>query len=223
MYTNSAREAQTGIPALKFGRQRGRVQTLSRLPGESQISNQKGVQMKNHLYQIGIGVLSCAALAVFANCNVSGSIIPGSASGGGQLSKPDGTRATLTYHGSTCSGTPVGRFNFIDKSAPGFTGGVMADGAITGFGQCNTVGGCPIAAGQPNCPQGGYVFGFDYRNKNPKVAGDGGTGGACVVDNGEGKNAPGPDQGAIGFETGPYANYGTGGTVNGNVQGHLCD
>jgi hypothetical protein len=182
--------------------------------------------MKKQLYQIGIGVLSCTALALFANCNVQGTKIEGSASGGGSLAKLDGSRATFTAHGSSCSGTPVGRFNFIDKSASAtalFPGGVMADGNITAFGQCTEPGGCNVVDGIPKCPEGGYLMRFDYRNKNPKVAGEGGFGGACVVDNGEGKKAPGPDQAGIAFQNGPYANFGAQGTINGNIQGHLCD
>jgi hypothetical protein len=182
--------------------------------------------MKTKFYQFGIGALLCATMLFVANCVVSGTIVEGSASGGGSVSRPDGTRATLTFNGSSCGGTASGRFNFVDKNPEGTlfdATGIMADGEITSFGQCTSVGGCPVATGQPNCPEGGYLLGFNYRNKNPKVPGDGGTGGACVVDNGEGKKASGPDVAAIGFETGPYATYGTSGNVSGNVQAHLCE
>jgi hypothetical protein len=99
----------------------------------------------------------------------------------------------------------------------------MADGTITGFAKCDQEGGCTGQGLPEACPRGGYLLSFEYRNKNPFVPAGGGTGGACVVDSGEGKLAIGPDRAGIGFLDGPYAGYTSKGIVNGNAQGHFCD
>jgi len=184
--------------------------------------------MKNALYQLGLAALSCAALVVFPNCvPTPGVTIAGKATGGGVLVKQEPVadgKAAFGFNGSSCDGTTTGRFNYNDKSQSAVTAygkqGVMANGTITAFSQCVTAGGCNDS-GQ-TCPEGGFLIEFQYRSNNPNWK-DPGTGLVCVVDGGEGINAPAPDQAGITFTSGAYNGYSAKGPVTGNVQGHLCD
>jgi hypothetical protein len=179
------------------------------------------IHMKTRLCQFGLVMLGVASLLTFTGCTPAPGVrIEGKATGGGSLAKSDGTKASFGFNGTSCSGTPTGRFNYIDKNAVGVpSGGVMANATISSIVQCIDPNGCTdndIGI----CPTGAYIIGFDYKSTNAKNPGTG-QGGACLVDGGEGHAAV-TDQGAIGFNSGPYAGYSADGTVNGNIQGHLC-
>lgn len=183
--------------------------------------------MKNRLYQLGAAALSCAAMVVLPNCAPTPSVtIAGKATGGGVLVKQEPVadgKAAFGFNGSSCDGTTKGRFNYNDKSESAVAQfgkqGVMANGTITAFSQCDSDGGCSDS-GQ-TCPQGGYLIEFQYKSNNPNWQ-DPGVGRVCVVDGGEGINAPEPDEAGIAFSTGAYAGYSAKGPVTGNVQGHTC-
>ena len=206
--------------------------------------------MQSKFCKLGIVVLSATMMLGIAGCVPPGGgdpvVIEGQVTGGGGLyQEANGSRSTFTLQASSCGApdiAPSGSFNYIDRTgdAVGLFGknGVMADGSITAVSVCsadspawdpaanNGQGGCTgVGAGQNFCPAGGYLVSFDYRNKNSKYLGGQGTGqgGACVVDNGEGHNATGPDEAGITFISGPFQPYTRVGTFNGNIQGHLCD
>ena len=89
------------------------------------------------------------------------------------------------------------------------------NGEITGIVLCSAP---PDNCG--GCPANSFQAEIEYRSTNPKNRGDG-TAFACVLDNGEGKNAP-PDTARIQVDNGPFGGYSNQGTVQGNIQFHTC-
>lgn len=179
--------------------------------------------MRTRLYPLGILVFSMVAMFVFAGCQPSpGVTILGKGTGGGSLAKEGGGIAHFAFNGDSCNstGTVKGKFNYHDKLLASVDDDVKANGDITSIVQCTDPAGC-FDATFGTCPTNGYIVTFSYNSTNPKNRGSG-TGGACLLDGGEGQAAP-DDQAAVGFDDGPFAGYSAQGTVNGNVQGHLCD
>ena len=92
------------------------------------------------------------------------------------------------------------------------------NGTVVAVTPCN--GSCQLLS----CPDDSFEVEVEYRSTNPRYPGTG-TALACVVDNGEGANAP-ADKAIIkvkdGPQGGPYAGYSNEGPVQGNVQFHTC-
>jgi len=79
--------------------------------------------MQRKLYEFGIFALGAAVLLLFSNCTGGPSlVIPGKVTGGGYVEKLDGSKANFGFNASSCDGPEniTGRFNFHDKTAPGF-------------------------------------------------------------------------------------------------------
>ena len=180
--------------------------------------------MKTRLYQFGFLLLAVAIVLVLPNCNVTGATVVGKVTGGGWIETKGGGKANFGFNGSNCDDPAVasGRFNYHDPGA-GFPGGLKMEGSVLAAKQCTSGIGCTDADNviPGTCPFGGYLVSVGYRSTNPKVPGTG-TAGACVVDNGEGKNGTG-DLLGLGVSTGPYSGYAATGTVHGNIQGHKCN
>lgn len=182
--------------------------------------------MKINLSQLAVSAVVAALPFVLVNCvqiDPTAAVIPGKVTGGGFVQKADGSRANFGFNASSCDGPVSGNFNYHDRTAAGFDGGVKMNGAVIEANQCDEAGGCSLAGagpGDPKCPYEGYGVTVGYKSTNPKVPGTG-TAGACVVDNGEGKNSTG-DLLGLAVDSGPYAGYFLSGTVKGNIQAHAC-
>jgi len=180
--------------------------------------------VKSKVYQLGIVVSSVACVFLFSNCVESGETIPGKVTGGGWVEVGSGAKANFGFTGSSCDdpSNPTGRFNFHDRTAPGYDGGVRMNGTVIDISQCQEgTGDCAqTATVAGECPEGGYLIQVGYRSTNPRLRGTG-TAAACVLDNGEGKKGTG-DLIGLGVESGPYQGYDVQGTIHGNIQAHWC-
>ena len=186
--------------------------------------------MTKRLYQCGIIGVACAFVAVLVACGGGNppppdpsSFIKGEVSGGGWLTTDRG-KANFGFSASNCEdpANPTGTFNFHDKTAPGFVGGVKINGEVVNVGQCTLDAGCkPEEQPDLECPKGGYVVQVTYTSTNPRLPGTG-TAVACLVDNGEGINGTGDLAGLI-VGDGPFEGYQVRGTIKGNIQAHLCE
>jgi len=176
----------------------------------------------NQFYKLGIVVTSVACVFLFANCVKldDGTVIGGRVTGGGWIDVDGGGKANFGFNASGCDDptNPTGRFNYHDMQGPG-QGGVRLNGVILEAYQCDP-GGADCEYNGAICPAGAYLVSFGYTSTNPKQRGDG-TGGACVVDNGEGAGA-GADLISLAINSGPYDLYEISGEVHGNIQAHPC-
>jgi len=166
--------------------------------------------------------------------------LAGFVTGGGWIQSADqvpGDHANFGFNGKQCDypSPPTGHFNFHDKSAPGFDGGVKINGTLADATLCGTATSGPV--GTNACqfcgsltnlvpkgvtPEGVYGLDVNYQSTNPRYPGVGAAV-ACVVDDGEGFNAAASDGAAISITSGPFAHYVNQGPVQGNIQAHTCD
>lgn len=167
---------------------------------------------------------------------LTGCGVPGKVTGGGWIpsSGDDSKKANFGFNGNSCDGLANGHFNFHDKYADGFKGGVKMNGEVMEAYEC--VG--DILIDNPGCYVGTfpdaldftcYALGFpyyeirvEYRSTNPRHRGEG-MAIACIRDNGEGANATSSDEAYISVLSGPYVDYKNSGPVQGNIQSHPCD
>ncbi len=185
--------------------------------------------MRIRLYQLGIVSLSVVALLLFTNCpGQTGTALAGKVTGGGTVAT-DGGKANFAFVASSCDGLEnvMGRFNFNDKSATQYDGGVMMKGAVEQVGLCDPEGPACSVTDIPGetCPAGSYMIQVMYRNKNPKLKDEPDQTGdvvLCVEDTGEGTEPHGRLVKMI-VGDGPYDGYELEDkTVQGNIQAHAC-
>ena len=160
-------------------------------------------------------IFGAAALMMTMGCEV-----PGKVTGGGFMDGAAGGRANLGFNADQCdeSVAASGHVNFHDKSV-----GVKANGGILDAGFCSGTdfvennGLIEICS---FCFAGEYEIFFDYTSTNPGVSG-GGTGLACLRDDGEGGGDL--DNAFVYLYSGVYAGYFNGDSGwQGNIQGHDC-
>lgn len=190
--------------------------------GNKEIQKKQGGLMQNRSFLVGIALLIGVASLGLAGCQ-------GKVTGGGWLlsaSGQAGDKANFGFNGTQCDpeGELSGSFNYHDKNAPGFTGGVKVHSTVTAASLCTEFD--PTGVCEEICfglegfnPGTTYILVFEYRSTNPQVPGDG-FGIVCVNDSGEGKAAD-PDRLAIVLE-GPYEGYFNSGQTQGNIQSHAC-
>jgi hypothetical protein len=203
-------------------------------------SNKRRVGMKKHHVASGVfmrlrsGLLLSIFLLglafAFSACSQ-----PGFVTGGGFIPSADkvaGDKANYGFNAKRCdfSQPATGHFNYHDMNATGFgPKGVKMNGTIENVGLCTTqtngspsigCGLCALAFGDPPNPSNQYGISASYDSTNPNLTGSGELF-ACVVDNGQGKNAP-EDQIALFVISGPFTNYLNAGLAEGNIKAHDC-
>lgn len=181
--------------------------------------------MVKNKYLYGIAFLALVSFVSLSACSEPGGPIISEVkmTGGGWIPSVSGNekdKANFGFNAAKCdTAIPVvGHFNYHDKYAEGFQPqGVKMNGVITEVVLCvnTSPSNCMI------CPPNSFEAEIEYRSTNPKNKGEG-VFFACVVDNGEGANAPDDDMGIIDVMSGPYAGYFNEGAVQGNIQFHTC-
>jgi len=178
-----------------------------------------------------VSILSLGVVFVVSACTQ-----PGAVTGGGYIPSADGTpgdKANYGFNARRCdfSQPATGHFNYHDMHATGFgPQGVKMNGSIEDVALCVQSSSTSSAAcgfctsqsvfGTPPNPSNVYGIRSSYDSTNPNISGSGELF-SCVVDNGQGKNAP-EDQTAISVISGPFTGYHNSGLAQGNIQAHDC-
>jgi len=169
---------------------------------------------------LGAVIVVSATLAI--GCGV-----PGKVTGGGSIQSADGVsgdKADFGFNGQQCdtSRPAKGQLEYHDRNYTAFSpSGVKLHADLTSTEQCVPLGEGNFSPNCLTCGSGAYALGLTYRSTNPDLPGTG-DGVACVVDQGQGANAP-EDYAAIVLFSGPYSGYVNGyHPVQGNVQSHTC-
>jgi len=165
-------------------------------------------------------VLSVFCLALISGCN---NAVDGKVTGGGTIASASGNgKANFGFNGDSCSGTVKGKFNFHDKYFLAENGGVKMNGSVTSADLCVTSGTGQAINHYCGLCADGYIVNLDYRSTNPKIEGEG-QAVVCAKDNGQGFKATESDTIWIRAISGPYADYYSEGSVQGNIKGHACE
>lgn len=189
--------------------------------------------MKKRTYVFGISIFVLISISGIVGCG-EGPGIPGGmpstgkTTGGGTIPSASGNEgeiANFGFNAALCdlANPAEGNFNYHDKYAAAYPGGVKFNGDIVGFVLCDDNPATPDCTVCPEDSDGIMPVEAEihYRSTNPKNKGEG-TAFACVVDNGEGVNEDPEDMGEVEVMDGPYMGYSNGGPVQGNIQAHIC-
>jgi len=174
-----------------------------------------------------------ALMAILGVVSLYGCGVPGKVTGGGFIENCDGSKSNFGFNASSCEGYIKGHFNYIDKNAGDYLGGVKMNGTVIDAAECVDPDICKTKIECVYCKmlmkkyneydsERVYQVTVNYRSTNPKFPGEG-EAIACVVDNGEGINASASDLAAIKVTSGPFEGYFNAGPVQGNIQAHDCD
>lgn len=174
-------------------------------------------------------VLLISSLALMIGC------APVQINGGGTMPSTSGNpsdKANLGFWANSCTPDPEGgfivngTFNYHDKMAPGYNGGVKINGTITDAANCTEgVQGSGLGAACTACnayyefSPNSYAVTFNFRSTNPRYPGTG-NGIACIIDNGQGKALK--DQVALILWGDQYNGYYNQGNLQGNVSTYSC-
>jgi hypothetical protein len=202
--------------------------------------------MERKILPVCLIVIFIGLALIFSGCAKPGAVTGGgwmpSQACPGDLCGDDecDSKANFGFNASTCDSEPgcgsysiVGHFNYIDRDAVGYDGGVKMNGFVVEAAECvDFYPGAEVECsfckeavydeyGCPDCERVYYVK-VNYRSTNPRYRGTG-VAIACVADNGEGINAITADMAFVKAIEGPFDGYYNYGPVQGNIQAHECD